>query len=280
MDIVNDHPPEHFAFWRADPGTAAVDDEPRNLKAPVGEEDCTDAMALICLDTTGRGVLRTAYKPTPDEIVELAAGGTLWFSSWGQMPVHRLDVQPSGGDPDELTHVALSVDSEYESVFVYRDEPGSHDDTDRTFEADIPERLVATIERSSAAYSSAVKEATAAAAFDPNTGRMVECCSRWAGRVTPGRTSWHVKIAASDDDEDWPLVDHFISSASSEIEARRLVEGLPEEVWCLAGYSGNPVLITRDRITVEESTWPASTSGCYRCGWDRADHADMGSTVD
>lgn len=57
--------------------------------------------AALVTDTDAPGmsgvkVVRVPWQLDPDEIAALADGGTLWFSSWGHLPIHSIEVAPKG----------------------------------------------------------------------------------------------------------------------------------------------------------------------------------------
>lgn len=93
MNIVTKIDEQHLAYW--------ADYKPRRItmKAPAGMDTCTDCAAVGTISEVGEPVVRVAWKPTPGEVADLAAGGTIWLSTWGGLPPHMLEVQePGPGD--------------------------------------------------------------------------------------------------------------------------------------------------------------------------------------
>lgn len=43
----------------------------------------------------GLSTVRVAWKPSPEDIAELQAGGVIWLSMWGGLMMHQLEVQPA-----------------------------------------------------------------------------------------------------------------------------------------------------------------------------------------
>jgi hypothetical protein len=42
-----------------------------------------------------------AYQLDEIELAHLASGGTLWMSTWGGLPIHKLEVEPRDGWPEQ-----------------------------------------------------------------------------------------------------------------------------------------------------------------------------------
>ena len=93
MKAIKEFEPGHVAYW------ADLDPQPALFGSPeevaVGVEP---AMALVTKATEeadfGMQVVRVAWKPTEEDLLNLAAGGTVWLSTWGGLPMHMLEVQP------------------------------------------------------------------------------------------------------------------------------------------------------------------------------------------
>jgi hypothetical protein len=56
-----------------------------------GPEEGDDVIPCPTLISSA-GVWRVAYQLDEIEVAALAQGGTLWLSTWSQLPVHRLEV--------------------------------------------------------------------------------------------------------------------------------------------------------------------------------------------
>lgn len=89
MKIHNDLDGYDLAYW-ADQMDAA----PITMKAPPGMDDCDDCSAIVTTNDRGERVIRTAWKPEPEDLAHLANGGTVWLSTWGGLPPHMLEVAP------------------------------------------------------------------------------------------------------------------------------------------------------------------------------------------
>lgn len=55
------------------------------------EENTTPCPALLSIDD-GQAVGHVAYDLSPDELAELVRGGRLWLTTWGGVPIHRVEV--------------------------------------------------------------------------------------------------------------------------------------------------------------------------------------------
>ena len=49
---------------------------------------------LLAQDAPGGPLFHVAYRLDEIELAHLAQGGTLWLTTWGGLPIHRLDVLP------------------------------------------------------------------------------------------------------------------------------------------------------------------------------------------
>ncbi len=50
--------------------------------------------ALLAQTAPGGPLFHVAYRLDEIELAHLAKGGTLWLTTWGGLPIHRLDVLP------------------------------------------------------------------------------------------------------------------------------------------------------------------------------------------
>lgn len=90
---------DHMAYWRSvDPDARVV-----IFTAPEDPPDCVPCPGVVTrMVEEGREfhVVRVAWKPNEIELAQLALGGTIWLSTWGGLPPHMLEVQPSScGQP-------------------------------------------------------------------------------------------------------------------------------------------------------------------------------------
>lgn len=154
------------------------------------------------------------------------------------------------------------------------DEPA---DEERTFVADIP---VALWEAQLAAFNEwrrIDEQIIQLAGVDEEGARLLECCPEWTGYVMPGRRWFTIEIPGSGQEDVWPRGDHThsIKHADSRDEAEAYVARLPETF--MFNYGGWPLTeVRRDSLVIGESGHRESTSSCYRCGWERTEHADPG----
>lgn len=87
---------DHLAYWtREDQPT------PPAVFVIGGPEEGPDVIPCPTVVTVDRvegveGYIRSFHVPIaldPDELAALASGGTLWLTTFGSLPIHRLDVQ-------------------------------------------------------------------------------------------------------------------------------------------------------------------------------------------
>ena len=88
MKILNDLDAEHLDYWSEHNGRLA------EFAAPDNVPGCESALGVVTLEPGDQLVVRVAWKPEPDDLEALAAGGTIWLSTWGGLPPHMLEVQP------------------------------------------------------------------------------------------------------------------------------------------------------------------------------------------
>lgn len=61
----------------------------------VDDDACGTVEAFITSSDADLGrVVRVPWQLTADEIATLAAGGTIWLSTWGGLPPHQVEVAP------------------------------------------------------------------------------------------------------------------------------------------------------------------------------------------
>jgi len=87
VNIVNAITPEQLQYWADDRGEIHV------FRAPDDVPGCSDCNAVVTPMPDGQTVVRVAWKPSDDDIMQLLAGGTIWLSTWGGLPPHMLEVQ-------------------------------------------------------------------------------------------------------------------------------------------------------------------------------------------
>lgn len=77
--------------------------DPNEMRSVVigGPQESPDVIPCPALITpslpgedTDRPIVRVAFEVDEIELAHLARGGTLWLSTWGGLPVHRIEVQP------------------------------------------------------------------------------------------------------------------------------------------------------------------------------------------
>lgn len=78
-----------LAYWydRGDRDQHAV-----RIGGPPSEPDCIPCPGIAAADGDVRPVIRLAVELNEIELAHLARGGTLWFSSYGALPVHQWEV--------------------------------------------------------------------------------------------------------------------------------------------------------------------------------------------
>src|SRR5205085_9985647 len=80
------------------------------IGGPEEGPDVTPCPAIIGTEHVGEHIVRVVHVPWQLDEIELAAlaqGGTLWLTTWGGLPVHRLEVTARGGAnrrPDGRRH--------------------------------------------------------------------------------------------------------------------------------------------------------------------------------
>ena len=93
IDITDDH----RAYWREFETKEAIFGPPEEIE--VGIEPCT---AIITAPKEpadlNMACVRVPWKPDEADIAMIAAGGTIWLSTWGGLPPHMLEVQPPSSE--------------------------------------------------------------------------------------------------------------------------------------------------------------------------------------
>lgn len=85
---------EQIAYWTERDG---VGQQVVEIGGPAESPDVIPCQALLAREATPV-VIHVAFRLDDAERAELAAGGTLWLSSWGGLPVHLLEVITAGGE--------------------------------------------------------------------------------------------------------------------------------------------------------------------------------------
>jgi hypothetical protein len=142
---------------------------------------------------------------------------------------------------------------------------------DNEFVADVPTELWITEQDTYRAWRRASAAVIEAVGVDVEEHRLIECCPRWKGYTTPASEHWDVYVARPDSERG----DRRIGWESTEEAAQAIIDALPE-VFYEHGHGSGYREIHRDWLRVEKAGWAGTTSNCYRCGWDRTEHADQG----
>ncbi|MDO8391031.1 MAG: hypothetical protein Q7V57_11120 [Actinomycetota bacterium] len=132
-------------------------------------------------------VVRVPWLPDSDDIEALAAGGTIWLSSWGGLPIHSMIVDPAvaatgpdarNGEPT-LTHHTAAWDDDHAS-WNFDDGTPAEDG----LPIDVPAHLWDRLQAATVEYQQAYDALVAAARLDPNEGIKAEVCDRYQGEPT------------------------------------------------------------------------------------------------
>jgi len=143
---------------------------------------------------------------------------------------------------------------------------------DRQFSAAVPKATWDAVEAARGAYNDAIDAIVEAAEIDPDLWRLPSACKEWKGHESPATVLWNVVIPASGSDDVWPLRPFAIEHCDTAGEAQARIAELPEEFF--VHYGARPLrLVRRADLAVEQGGWPGSVSVCYRCGWERDEHA-------
>jgi hypothetical protein len=76
------------AYW------AGRDGCPQQPVVIGGPEEGPDVIPCPALIAPGANVVHVAYRLDEIEVAHLVRGGTLWLSTWGGLPIHRIEVAP------------------------------------------------------------------------------------------------------------------------------------------------------------------------------------------
>ena len=76
--------PADLDYW------AALDPQPARYTRPGETDEGIEPCPALNLST---GEIAVPWTLDEIELAHLANGGTLWLSTWGQLPVHSLEVQ-------------------------------------------------------------------------------------------------------------------------------------------------------------------------------------------
>lgn len=91
MDIVREFTPAHLAYW------SDFDCRVTRFGAPEDSVGVEPALAIVTAPVAKADlgmVVRVGWRPNEVDLAHLARGGTIWLSTWGGLPMHRLEVQP------------------------------------------------------------------------------------------------------------------------------------------------------------------------------------------
>lgn len=92
MDPVTDITDRHLAYWDGEVAAAITTFAP-----PDDLPGCAPCTAVVTLSNQpgneAEMVVRTPWRPSDEDLAALAAGGTVWLSTWGGLPPHMLEVQ-------------------------------------------------------------------------------------------------------------------------------------------------------------------------------------------
>lgn len=81
--------PTDLDYWREH------NPRPTTFTPPTGLADAEPCEAIVTDVGDEVAVVRVPWSLSAEEVEQLAAGGTLWLSTWGGLPPHQLEVQPS-----------------------------------------------------------------------------------------------------------------------------------------------------------------------------------------
>lgn len=181
-------------------------------------------------------------------------------------------------DTIEPIYVTVGFDSDYEQPYVVQATGPEDDDRPQSFVFPIEPALWQRYEETLKAWQQAEQAIYNAVPYDTESGRLESCCEQWRGYLIPGHVSWVVVLAASGNDEEWPLRDANISYANTREKAVALIAELPEEFYVhMMGAHLQKVL--RTNLSVVRSEYNGHTDRCHDCGWDRAEHPNAGEPI-
>lgn len=91
MTPVVEFTDEHLDYWsEGDDMRIVIFTAPGD---PPGCVPCPGIATRVIEDGHEFHVVRVAWKPDEVDLAHLAHGGTIWLSTWGGLPAHRLEVQ-------------------------------------------------------------------------------------------------------------------------------------------------------------------------------------------
>lgn len=179
---------------------------------------------------------------------------------------------------DTLVHVHVGMDSETDEPYVYAADGPDDGEGPNDFVFPIDAALWATYAAALHAWHQAEAAIIATTPFNPDTGRLEECCATWTGILIPGHTGWRVVLAASGNDHEWPLHDHAVAYESSYESAQGVIEVLPDEFYVhLVGQHFQKV--PKANLTLAREEYKGYANRCHNCGWERTDHPDTGQPI-
>lgn len=181
----------------------------------------------------------------------------------------RINVYAEG---DAATkHIAVGWSDEDDRAYVYEAAPGETEGTGHLFEADVPASLMEELDRCSNAWDTAMKAVIEATGY--TDGRAQMPCIEWQGDITPERHWYSVVLAASGDENTWPLHDVNVAMRDTSDEAQAFIDVLPAEFMLYPSHGSDLLRITKDRLSVSRGGFGEYSSSCDRCGWERKEHA-------
>lgn len=89
--------PTDLAYW------GELDPRPVTFTPPPGLAGGSACETVVTTEhagpADGQFVVRVPWRPTAEDVAQMAAGGTVWLSQWGGLAPHAIEVQPVGPDP-------------------------------------------------------------------------------------------------------------------------------------------------------------------------------------
>lgn len=178
----------------------------------------------------------------------------------------------------EPVYVVVGLDSDSEQPYLWRAAGPDDDDRPQTFVFPIDAALWARYEETLKAWQDAEAAILAATPFDEETGRLETCCDTWTGYVLPGHVSWKITLAASGNQEEWPLHDYDVTYGKSQEDARAIIDMLPEE-FHVHMHGARLQKVLRSNLSIHRAEYRGYADRCRNCGWDRGEHANAGEPI-
>lgn len=172
----------------------------------------------------------------------------------------------------DTVHVAVRWNDETDEPYVYAVPPGDTDEDPRAFEGEVPSEMYQRMVAAWDAGRVAEREIVDLLGIDPESGRLKVCCPKWVGDVRPEYVHYSIFLEASGRLDVWPITDAHIMFEKTEAEALAVIDALPDEFFVHYGAGATLAHVTKDRLFVRRSGLRASSSACYRCGWERGEH--------